>query len=636
MLRTPGLAEMQAPSGQTGRSVRRQLARWWGYLLLLTTLLALIVAQRYFAVAELATSPGVCLFRMLMLTTHFTTLSALFLTPVLLIAAVWPQPRCVVPIGTACSSALLIALLIDTQVYQLYRFHINAGVVNLLFGGGASETFVFSREMYVQASLIAAAMVAIVALLGAFCWRLVALAPPRKAFSRTTIAALLVIVPSFHASHIVADLVAYQPLLEQTQVLPLRYAATAKRALRAVGIRVRERPHSIFAASDSSSVIYPLEPLECTASPDTPNILVVMIDSWRFDALSAAITPNIAAFSRRAVRFSDHYSGGNATRIGVFSFFYSIPGTYWHSVLIEKQGPVFIDELVKRDYDIQVFRSAPLHSPEFHRTVFAHLDQPRMRSEGADPAARDRDLTDDFIRFLDARSPEKPFFGFLFYDAPHSFVLPDDRPLVFEPSAAEINYFELSNDTDKTALVNRYWNSLHYVDSLIGEALSSLQQRALLENTIIVITGDHGQEFNDNGRNYWGHNSNFSRFQTGVPFLFYSPTIEPAVVTHRTTHFDVVPTLLSEYLGCTGPTSTYSVGRSLFEAGGRETLVFSEYSDFAIAQDDRIAVVRKHGMTVHGPDYVELSGDLDASAIRAALEQKTRFYRVTSNNARAN
>jgi hypothetical protein len=489
--------------------------------------------------------------------------------------------------------------------------------------------------MYVQASLIAAAMLAIVALLGFFCWRFVALAPPRKALSKATIAALLLVVLSFHAAHIVADLVAYEPLLEQTQVLPLRYAATAKRSLRSVGVRVSERPHSILAANDSSSVTYPLKPLKCAAPRDTPNILVVMIDSWRFDALNAAITPNIAAFSRRAVQFSDHYSGGNATRIGVFSFFYSIPGTYWHSVLIEKQGPVFIDELVKRDYDIQVFRSAPLHSPEFHRTVFAHVDQPRMRSEGANPAEWDRDLTDDFLSFLDSRSPEKPFFGFLFYDAPHNLVLPEDRPLVFEPSAAEVNYFELSNDTDKTALLNRYWNSLNYVDSLIGEVLSSLKQRALLENTIIIITGDHGQEFNDNGRNYWGHSSNFSRYQTGVPLLFYSSTIEHAVLTHRTTHFDVVPTLLSEYLGCTGPTSTYSVGRSLFEAGGRETLVFSEYSDFAIAQDDRIAVVRKHGMTVHGPNYVELPEGLDASAIRAALEQKTRFYRDASNNARA-
>jgi uncharacterized protein len=621
---------MKTPTNDSS-TLRRQLFRWWGWLLTLTLLLALVIAQRYFDVSQSDASPGVWLFRLLMLTAHFTTLAALFLIPVLLIAAVWPQPRGVVPIGIATAAALLIALLIDTQVYQLYRFHINAGVLNLLFGGAASETFIFPPEMYLQASLIAGAMLVIVVLLGSLCWRIVVCRPPRKSLSRMSFGALAALVLGFHSSHIVADLVAYEPLLEQTQVLPLRYAATAKRFMRAMGMGVRERPHSILVArSDRSSVSYPLAPLQCAATKRSPNILVVMIDSWRFDAMNAAITPNIAQFSQRSVRFSDHYSGGNATRIGVFSFFYSIPGTYWHSVLIEKQGPVFIDELLKRHYDVQVFRSAPLQSPEFHRTVFAHLEQPRMRSDGADPAEWDRDLTDDFLRFLESRAVDKPFFGFLFYDAPHNSVLASNHPLVFEPSAPAVNYLALDNQTDKTALVNRYWNSLNYVDSLVGEVLLSLEQRSLLDNTIVIITGDHGQEFNDNGRNYWGHSSNFSRYQTSVPFLLYAPAIEPGVLTHRTTHFDVVPTLLSRYFGCTSAPTTYSVGRSLFDAGGRETLVFSEYSDFAIAQDDRIAVVRKHGMTVHGRDYVELSGGLDASAVRTALEQKTRFYQGAS------
>ena len=52
--------------------------------------------------------------------------------------------------------------------------------------------------------------------------------------------------------------------------------------------------------------------------------------------------PSLDAFARRSARFMDHHSGGNATRIGVFSLFYSIPGTYWHQILAERQGPVFV------------------------------------------------------------------------------------------------------------------------------------------------------------------------------------------------------------------------------------------------------------------------------------------------------
>ena len=88
---------------------------------------------------------------------------------------------------------------------------------------------------------------------------------------------------------------------------------------------------------------------------------------------------------------------------------------------------------------------------------------------------------------------------------------------------------------------------------------------------------------------------------------------------------------MRDYLDCDDAFSTYSVGRSLFEPGGRDTLVLSEYSDFAIVTADRIAVIRKQGMQVLDADYSELpDGRLAPEAIEAALEQKSRFYRRAS------
>jgi membrane-anchored protein YejM (alkaline phosphatase superfamily) len=344
--------------------------------------------------------------------------------------------------------------------------------------------------------------------------------------------------------------------------------------------------------------------------------------------MSAEVSPHIEAFARRSLRFDNHYSGGNATRIGVFSLFYSIPGTYWHSVLNDRRGPVIFDELLRQQYEINVFRSAPLYSPEFDRTVFASLGDVRMRSDGKGPAEWDRDLTDDFRHYLESRDTDRPFFSLLFYDAPHSFDFPADYPLPFQPSIENINYLKLGRGSDRQPWFNRYLNSVHYVDGLVGEVLTDIEARGLLKNSVILITGDHGQEFNDNDRNYWGHSSNFTRYQTGVPFILYSPTVQAGSVSHRTTHFDVMPTLMRDYLGCTDPFSTHSVGRPLLEAGGRDTLLMAEYADFAIVQEDRIAVVKEHGLDVLGLDYGELAEDsLRPEAIRDALEQKTRFYR---------
>src|SRR5262245_32113899 len=127
---------------------RPLLLRWWGWLLLTTVIALLLVATRYFEVIQLDIRPSALLFRGAMLLAHFTTLAAIVLLPALLVALLWPRPKLVITLGTVSAAAIVIALLIDTQVYQLYRFHINAGVLNLIFGGAASETFVFSGPMY--------------------------------------------------------------------------------------------------------------------------------------------------------------------------------------------------------------------------------------------------------------------------------------------------------------------------------------------------------------------------------------------------------------------------------------------------------------------------------------------------------
>jgi membrane-anchored protein YejM (alkaline phosphatase superfamily) len=95
-----------------------------------------------------------------------------------------------------------------------------------------------------------------------------------------------------------------------------------------------------------------------------------------------------------------------------------------------------------------------------------------------------------------------------------------------------------------------------------------------------------------------------------------------------------VPTLMREYLDCDMPFSTYSVGQSLFEPGGRETLVMSEYSDFAIVTPDKIAVIRKQGMQVLDTRYGPTEGRLDRATVEAALEQKSRFYRRAGNSSK--
>src|SRR6266513_1488131 len=64
---------------------------------------------------------------------------------------------------------------------------------------------------------------------------------------------------------------------------------------------------------------------------------------------------------------------------------------------------------------------------------------------------------------------------------------------------------------DISALINRYRNAVAFVDMLMGEFLEKLQSNGLMDESIIVVTGDHGEEFLERG--HLVHASELNRFQ---------------------------------------------------------------------------------------------------------------------------
>lgn len=616
---------MTSPSKPQARQL---LLRWWGWVWVGTTLLAMLVSLRYLVVAQPAETSDALLFRWVMLIAHLGTMSLVALALPMLISRLLPRPMPIIVSTLALAVLLLTALLMDTHVYQLYRMHIDMGVMNLLLGGAASETFIFPGVMYLQSLGIIGGISACMVLLGWLAWRWVQRSQPQPRLRRALLGVYVASVVAFHGVHIWADARGYEAITVETDVLPVRYAATAKRFMRDLGIELQPPTLTAQSMDSRSALAYPLKPVNCVKAANPPNIVFIVIDSWRFDSFSEKATPNIARLARKSSVFTEHYSGGNATRIGVFSLFYSIPGTYWHRVLNEGRGPVIMRELLDQDFNIQIFRSTPVFSPEFDRTVFVDVPNLRVRSDGTSPAEWDRDLTDDFKEFLGKRNTGQPFFSFLFYDAPHSFQFPADYPLPFQPSLAEVNYFLLNKNSDPRPFFNRYLNSVHYDDSLVGEALQAIEDAGIGDDTIIIVTSDHGQEFNDSGDNFWGHNSNFSRYQTGVPFIWYQPGRPPAVYQHRTSHFDVMPTLLREAFGCQVPFDQISVGKPLFDTSPREVMVMSDYDEFAIVEPHRVAAVRRSGISVFDSRYQPLrNSTLAPDVIAQALEQKRRFYK---------
>jgi len=241
---------------------------------------------------------------------------------------------------------------------------------------------------------------------------------------------------------------------------------------------------------------------------------------------------------------------------------------------------------LRQNYKPGIFASAKLVSPAFNETVFREIKNLPKTTKGDDPLVKDKAITKDFEEFID--HAKAPFFSFIFYDAAHSNCDASALDGPFSPYIKTCNRILLGPNTPAEPYVNRYKNALYQDDKLIGRVFQKLKNKHMLENTVIVITGDHGQEFNDNKKGYWGHASNYTPYQVQTPLVVYWPNQAPKLIHHQTSHFDVAPTLLKHLLGVTNPVSDYSVGKELSSSLVQEYLLLSSYIDVGIYESDRI------------------------------------------------
>ena len=101
--------------------------------------------------------------------------------------------------------------------------------------------------------------------------------------------------------------------------------------------------------------------------------------------------------------------------------------------------------------------------------------------------------------------------------------------------------------------------------------LDDLERRKLADRTVVIVTSDHGVEFDENGLGFTGHSTAYSELQLHTPLLIRWPGRPPGRILRRTSHFDVAPTLLTGVFGCTNPPSDYASGHDLFADRRRGT-----------------------------------------------------------------
>lgn len=597
---------------------------WLNRYLLVNFIITLFIALRYLSPHPYPDSVISTIFLFTYSVAHLGLL-ALLLTSVLhLLARILRHYLAIRFIAIILVSLSLSLLLADTFVYQQYRFHFNGIVFELMVEGG-TEIFSFSWQLWTLISLIILAFFAAQIFLSEMLRNKFV----RTHFSlRTPLKIWLLLLLLGHGIHAWADAMFEKSITQQARYLPISFPLTAKSLMAKFGvvnIEAQKQQALLKQKKVKSSINYPLMPMQCKAPEQQKNILMITLDSWRSDMMDAKMTPVIQSIADKGTNFTQHHSGSNNTRHGMFSLFYAIPGHYWQPILDAQRPPVLMDVLKQQNFDMGIFASAKLTSPEFDQTLFSNVDNLRTHSKGDKPFERDIDITKDFIQWHKNKSSEKPFFAFMLFDAAHGFSIPKEFERKYTPSLDDINYMALNDDYDPGPFLNLYKNSIHFIDLQIKKVIEQLGDE--VNNTIIIITGDHGKEFNDSQKGFWGHNSNYSRYQTQVPLIIHWPDAQQKFYPAQTSHYDIAPTLLTDALGCSNKSDEYSSGQSLFSKQEHSWLIFGRDGYYAIKDEQQLNELDRLGnFTIFDNDYQEIpDGKLNMKVVLAAMEELRRF-----------
>lgn len=152
------------------------------------------------------------------------------------------------------------------------------------------------------------------------------------------------------------------------------------------------------------------------------------------------------------------------------------------------------------------------------------------------------------IKWIDAQDKHKtPFALCMNLQTSHfPYELPPGQTGPFQPGVLDFPASFVSYPKEKIPVVrNAYFNSLHYIDQQIGKLVAYLEQNQLREKTLIVIAGDQGEAFYENG--YPTHAGPPYEPAVRVALVMDCPgLLEPKEISYLTQAIDIVPTICGQ------------------------------------------------------------------------------------------
>jgi arylsulfatase A-like enzyme len=290
-----------------------------------------------------------------------------------------------------------------------------------------------------------------------------------------------------------------------------------------------------------------------------PDVLIITVDTLRADHLgvydTASSTPQIEALAADGTVFERCAAPMPLTRPSHFSMFTSLypreHGVLNNSIALPDEAISIAEIFEEHDYQTGAFVGVSLlDSQSGAAQGFTTFDAPSSERE-----RHGMDVVNRAIRWLDGADPEKRIFLWVHLFDPHMPYAPPARFRHRESAAgpgltqADLLKIATENDGDVPREVlerakSLYRGEVSFVDHAIGALVSGVGKRRPLDQTVVVLTADHGECF-ENGV-YFEHSDCLWEAALNVPLIVRYPPMFGAGtrVAGQTSIIDVAPTVL--------------------------------------------------------------------------------------------
>ena len=515
-----------------------QMISWGHWFALFNIIFSFILGSRYLFVADWPASLAGRIYAFTSWIGHFSFITfAVYLLILFPLTFVVMSQRLLRFLSVTIATAGLTLIMVDSAVFSRFHLHLNSVVWELVINPDQSE---LARDW--QLMFISVPVIFLVEMLFAtWSWQKLR-SLNRRRFGKP-LAALF--ISAFFASHLLyiwADANFYRPITMQRSNLPLSYPMTARRFLEKYGLldaQEYERRLAQQGSPEALSVDYPLSKITTSKQPVHHNLLLITVDKLNESSMPQML-PNLERFAESNVRFSQHFSSGNTDDAGLFGLFYGISPSYMEGVLASRVASTLISTLNQQGYQFGLFASDGFRSPLYRQAMLSDFSLPAIRPQS------NTQTIHQWQNWLNGhQSTQTPWFSYLS-------LATDDS----------------NNDaTDKPSLA-RYRRIAAETDAQIQNVLTTLEQKGLLENTVVVITARHGVMLD-------GDDNAGNRQALQVPLVIHWPDTPAQTINKLTDHQDIMATLMQRLLHVNTPVGDYSQGEDLFAAQRRHNWVAS-------------------------------------------------------------